>query len=110
MVESKHQWKAWVYLSPALILLLIFTVWPIVNTVRMAFLVDYQGLAAVNGKPFSLGIGNFLTVIKYKNFIQCLTNTVLLCVWTVPLSTVIALLIAVCLNSIKPLQKFLQTI
>ena len=110
MVESKHQWKAWVYLSPALILLLIFTVWPIVNTVRMAFLENYRGLEAVNGATFSLGIGNFLKVIEYKNFIQCLKNTVLLCVWTVPLSTVIALLIAVCLNSIKPLQKFLQTI
>lgn len=110
MVESKHQWKAWVYLSPALILLLIFTVWPIVNTVRMAFLENYRGLEAVNGATFSFGIGNFLKVIEYKNFIQCLKNTVLLCVWTVPLSTIIALLIAVCLNSIKPLQKFLQTI
>ena len=110
MVESKHQWKAWVYLSPALILLLIFTVWPIVNTVRMAFLEGYGGLKAVSGKTFNLGVGNFLKVIKYQDFIQCLKNTVLLCVWTVPLSTVIALLIAVCLNSIKPLQKFLQTI
>ena len=110
MVESKHQWKAWVYLSPALILLLIFTVWPIINTVRMAFLENYRGLEAVRGVTFNIGIGNFLKVIEYKNFIQCLKNTVLLCVWTVPLSTVIALLIAVCLNSIKPLQKFLQTI
>jgi len=31
-------------------------------------------------------------------------------VTTVPISTILALLIAVCLNSIKPLQKFLQTI
>lgn len=110
MVESKHQWKAWVYLSPALILLLIFTVWPIINTVRMAFLENYKGLEAVTGTTFNFGIGNFAKVIKYKNFLQCLKNTVLLCVWTVPLSTVIALLIAVCLNSIKPLQKILQTI
>ena len=110
MVESKHQWKAWLYLSPALILLLIFTVWPIINTVRMAFLENYRGLEAVNGATFNFGIGNFTKVIEYKNFIQCLKNTVLLCVWTVPLSTIIALLIAVCLNSIKPLQRFLQTI
>ena len=37
MVDSKHQWKAWIYLAPALFLLLIFTVWPIFNTVRMEF-------------------------------------------------------------------------
>ena len=38
MVDSKHQWKAWVYLLPAIILLLIFTVWPIINTVTTAFI------------------------------------------------------------------------
>jgi multiple sugar transport system permease protein len=35
---------------------------------------------------------------------------VLLCVLTVPISTFLALLIAVCLNSIKPLNRLLQTI
>ena len=35
MVDSKHQWKAWLYLSPAIVLLLIFTVWPIINTVSI---------------------------------------------------------------------------
>ena len=39
MVESRHPWKAWIYLAPAIALLLVFTVWPIINTVRMAFLV-----------------------------------------------------------------------
>ncbi len=110
MVESKQQWKAWLYLSPALILLLIFTVWPIINTIRMAFLENYSGLAAVGGKEFTFGIGNFVKVLEYKKFLTCLKNTILLCVLTVPISTFLALLIAVCLNAIKPLQRFLQTI
>ena len=44
MVDSKHQWKAWLYLLPAIILLLIFTVWPILNTVTTAFVykVEYK--------------------------------------------------------------------
>ena len=42
MVDAKKQWKAWVYLAPALVLLLIFTVWPIVNTFRFAFLNGYM--------------------------------------------------------------------
>ena len=49
-------------------------------------------------------------MVKYKRFVSCLKNTVLLCLWTVPISTLLALLIAVALNSIKPLQKVLQTI
>ena len=110
MVDSKQQWKAWLYLSPAIILLLIFTVWPIFNTIRMAFLENYSGLRAVGGATFDIGIGNFTYVLKYKDFLQCLKITVLLCVLTVPISTLLALLIAVCLNSIKPLNRLLQTI
>ena len=110
MVDSKHQWKAWLYLSPAIVLLLIFTVWPIINTVRIAFLEDYNALQASIGIPFEVGIGNFVKVLQYSDFMTCLENTLLLTVLTVPISTILALLIAVALNSIKPLQKFLQTI
>jgi multiple sugar transport system permease protein len=110
MVDNRKQWKAWLYLSPAILLLLVFTVWPIINTVRMSLLVDYNGLKAVAGATFEFGIGNFLKVVKYKRFLQCLKNTCLLCVLTVPISTLLALLIAVALNSIKWLQKGLQTI
>lgn len=110
MVDSKQQWKAWIYLAPAIVLLLVFTVWPIINTVRMAFLENYSGLKAVAGAQFAFGVGNFVKVVQYKRFIQCLKNTVLLCVLTVPISTILALLIAVALNSIKFLQKGLQTV
>ena len=110
MVDNKQQWKAWLYLSPAIALLLVFTVWPIFNTVRMAFLENYSGLKAAAGMQFQFGIGNFVKVLEYKRFLNCLKNTVLLCVLTVPISTILALLIAVALNSIKFLQKGLQTI
>lgn len=110
MVESKQQWKAWLYLLPAIILLLVFTVWPIINTVRIAFLENYSGIAVVGGAKFKFGLGNFKTVIGYKDFKQCLKITAILCVATVPISTLLALLIAVCLNSIKFLNRFLQTI
>ena len=87
MVDSKQQWKAWVYLSPAIILLLVFTVWPIINTLRMAFLEGYSAQAEVGGEVFTFGIGNFIKVVKYNKFINCLSNTILLCVLTVPVST-----------------------
>ena len=110
MVDNKQQWKAWLYLAPAILLLLVFTGWPIVNTLRMAFLEGYSGLLEKGGATFDFSLGNFVKVIKYKKFLNCLWNTVILCVTTVPLSTLLALLIAVALNSIKPLQKLLQTI
>lgn len=110
MVEGKNQWKAWLYLLPAIVLLIIFTVWPIINTVKMAFLEGYNTLEELGGTKFSVGFSNFEQVIKYRDFVTCLKNTLLLCVLTVPISTMLALLIAVCLNSIKFLQRPLQTI
>lgn len=111
MVEDKkQQWKAWLYLSPAIVLLLVFTVWPIINTVRMAFLDGYNGMEAIAGAKFSFGVANFKKVVEYRHFKDCLKNTMLLCVLTVPISTILALIIAACLNAIKPLSRFLQTI
>ena len=128
------KWKAWLYLLPAIILLVIFTVWPIINTVKMAFTVywdpqmgfdiDGDGVDDLFGgyKPYSLtqdmggevefefGLSNFTDVVQDAGFKIIMKNTILLCVLTVPISTFLALLIAVCLNAIKPLQRFLQTI
>lgn len=125
MVDSKNKWKAWLYLSPALVLLAVFTVWPIFNTVRLAFLQYYDETGAL--RPYSLmaelgmiedygsasfhiGLESFKQVLGYKSLGLCMKNTILLCVLTVPASTLLALLIAVALNSIKFLNRFLQTI
>ena len=151
------KWKAWLYLSPALVLLAIFTVWPLINTVKMAFTSYYDPDAVVfetdengdfifdddTGKKvikekgkwygysvstdignktaiekgnledvvkFQFSLSNFKEVMGYAGFGTVMKNTILLCVATVPLSTFLALLIAVCLNAIKPLRRFLQTI
>lgn len=110
MVDNKQQWKAWLYLSPAIVLLLIFTVWPIFNTLRMAFLNGYSQMGEIGGKTYTFGIENFKKVIQYRDFLKCLGNTALLTVLTVPISTLLALLISVCLNAIRPLKRLLQTI
>lgn len=110
MVDSKHQCKAWLYLSPALILLAVFTVWPIINTLIMAFSDGYGMLSAIAGVKFEFGVQNFKDVVAWNGFTSALKNTILLCVLTVPISTILALLIAVTLNSIKPLRRLLQTI
>lgn len=104
------KWKGWVYLAPCIVLLLVFTGWPIVNTLAMAFQNGYDTMEWLSGINFTIGIDNFLKVIDYSGFKDCLVNTILLCVITVPISTILALLIAVCLNSIKFLSRFLQTI
>lgn len=110
MYTNAKQWKAWIYLAPMLILLAIFTVWPIFNTIRLAFLNDYNGMYAIRGDEFEFGVANFVKVFEFEALGVCMKNTMLLTVLTVPISTILALLIAVCLNAIGPLKRFLQTI
>lgn len=112
MVDSKQQWKAWIYLAPTLILLAIFTVWPIINTSVMAFQEGFNEMDAlrVGRWGFPIGLGNFAKVLKLNSFKTALSNTIILCVPTVLLSTLLALIISVCLNSIKAFNRFLQTI
>ncbi len=108
-----NTWKGWVYLLPCIVLILIFTVWPIINTLRMAFIEGYTPSMEINDDlraNMTFGLKNFTHLFEYKEFSSVLKNTLILCVLTVPISTFLALLIAVCLNSIKPLQRIFQTI
>lgn len=112
---KKNQWRAWLYLTPAIVILLVFTVWPIINTLRIAFLVgedgtSYNGLAEIGGMKYVFGFDNFINAVNFPGFATALGNTLLLTVITVPISTMLALLIAVALNSIKFIRKIFQTI
>ena len=108
--KKKNNWKAWLYLAPAIILLLVFTVWPIINTVRMSLLVNYSFSKEMRGIPMAFGFGNFAKVFTTSNFAKRLGTTLLLTALTVPISTLLALVIAVALNSIKFVRKTMQTI
>ena len=110
MDKKRNQWKAWLYLLPAIVLLAIFTVWPIINTIRMAMLEGYNLDDELGGMSFSFGFYNFKKVIEYPTFTNRLGTTMLLTVLTVPISTLLALVIAVLLNSIKFFKKIFQTI
>ncbi|MDE5545913.1 MAG: sugar ABC transporter permease [Anaeroplasmataceae bacterium] len=113
-MEGLNTKKAWAFLAPCLILMAVFTFYPMISTIVYSFINDYNGLESAGGTQFAAGIENYKKLFDNsatsKRFLQALGNTAILVVFTVPLSIVIALLIAVALNSIKPLQKALQTI
>ena len=116
-VASKNNWKGWLYLAPALILISIFLLYPLVNTIFIAFTKDYiYATGEFSGMTFT----NFSYILGFTQkdngaqevfFTQyAIPNTFLVVIVTVPISTALALLIAVALNSIKWFQKILQTI
>ena len=112
-MESKNNWKAWLYLAPVLILLAVFTFYPIINTIYVSFLKDYNYL---NGTHAGFTFDNYVKILTPGNSMfeevmkTALPNTLLITIITVPLSIIISLLIALGLNSIKILKKFFQTV
>ena len=53
---KKNDWRAWLYLAPVIILLAVFTFYPLINTFGIAFLKDYQYLT---GKSAGFTFENF---------------------------------------------------
>lgn len=106
-MEKKNNLKAWLYLIPALILLMVFMLYPLMDVLVYSF---EENFSFVSQEFTGIGIGNYVYILKDPYFLQAVGNTFLLVIITVPISTILALLIAVGLNSIKPLQKIFQTI
>lgn len=103
---KKNNLKAWLYLLPSFIFLAFFTIYPLIDIFVYSFEENFQFTKEATG----LGFGNYAFVLNDDKFLSAVRNTLLLVLITVPLSTLIALLISVGLNAIKPLKKVLETI
>ncbi len=104
---QKRKLKAWLYLLPALLFLGVFLVYPLIDVVIYSV---EEGFTSTSQSYSGVGLGNFNEVLRDHDFLQALKNTVLLVAITVPLSTLLALLISLGLSSIKKLRNLFQTI
>lgn len=130
---KQHKWimpewlKGWIALIPALIFLIVFMIYPIINSFMISFIDNFywvggsnSSLALVNyfaslentrsAIQQSFGFGNYIKVFQDSLFWEAMGNTGLIVIVEVPLTIFVGLLIAVCLHSIKPLQGFYQTV
>ena len=106
MMEKQNR-KAWLYLLPALLFLLIFMVYPLIDVLVYSF---EEGYNSASQTFMGVGSYNYSYVLHDPYFLQALKNTFLLVIITVPVSTGLALLISTCLISIKRLRELFQTI
>ena len=104
---DKQNNKAWLYLLPAIIFLGIFMVYPLVDVLVYSF---EEGYNFASQTYSGTGGYNYAYVLRDPYFLQALKNTLILVAVTVPLSTGIALLISLALNSVKKLKELFQTI
>ena len=134
-MEKRNNWKAWLYLAPALILMAVFTFYPLINTIIVSFIKDYNSAYGFNEVVGTRTVNTGFTFNNYgvvlgitprnptadgtgvldKTFLSftgpsALGNTFLIVLVTVPISVIIALIISLAINSIPALKKFFQTV
>jgi len=99
--------KGWLYLLPAMLFLGIFMVYPLIDVFIYSF---EEGYNSASQTFFGVGLYNYSYVLHDPYFLQAVKNTFILVLITVPVSTGLALLISVGLNSIQKLRELYQTI
>ena len=104
---ENRSYKAWLYLLPATLFLGAFLVYPLIDVFIYSF---EEGYNSASQTYFGIGAYNYSYVLHDPYFLQALKNTLILVLFTVPLSTGIALLISVGLSSIQKLRDLFQTI
>lgn len=104
---DNKSWKGWLYLLPALVFLGVFLVYPLIDVCIYSLEEGYNSASQVY---YGVGGYNFAYVLRDPYFLQALKNTFILVAITVPLSTLIALVISVALSSVQKLREFFQTV
>ena len=99
--------KAWLYLLPAILFLGIFMVYPLIDVFIYSF---EEGYNSASQTSFGVGLYNYSYVLHDPYFLQAVKNTFILVLFTVPISTGLALLISLGLNSIEKLRQAYQTV
>ncbi|MCR4557741.1 MAG: sugar ABC transporter permease [Saccharofermentans sp.] len=97
----------WLYLAPALAFLIFFMVFPLIDVFIYSF---EEGYNSASQTYFGIGGYNYSYVLRDPYFLQAVKNTFILVIITVPVSTILSLLIALALNSIERLKKLFQTV
>ncbi|UFJ40275.1 sugar ABC transporter permease [Brevibacillus humidisoli] len=96
---------AWLLLLPSLIFLVLFTFYPVIQTVLLSF---YQADLGTP-EPLFNGIDNYKRMLEDDVFWKVITNNLWFALWTVPTSMVLALLMALYANHVLRGKGFIRT-
>ena len=104
---DKKSLKGWLYLLPAFLFVGVFMIYPLIDVLIYSF---EEGYNSASETAFGTGFYNYSFVLRDHYFLSALKNTVILVFITVPVSTLLALLISLGLASIEKLRGAFQTL
>lgn len=92
---------------PAILFLGVFMVYPLIDVFIYSF---EEGYNSASQTYYGTGLYNYSYVLHDTYFLQAVKNTFILVIITVPLSTLLSLLISMAVSSIKALKNLFQTV
>ncbi|MBG9984036.1 sugar ABC transporter permease [Aerococcaceae bacterium DSM 111022] len=105
--DFKSTVQAFLYLLPMLVIIGVFTIYPILKSVDMSFYTDYN---IFTGIVEERGLGNYTELLTDPEFYKALKNTAMYVLWVVPISLILSLGIALLLNEIPFIKGFFRTV
>jgi multiple sugar transport system permease protein len=93
------------FLTPAVVILGVFVIWPVLRSFYVA-LTDDNGF----GQASFVGLSNYINAFTDPMFLNALGNTFVYAAFTAPISVGIALLLAVALNRKMPFRGLIRAI
>ncbi|MDU6361206.1 MAG: sugar ABC transporter permease [Clostridiales bacterium] len=98
--------KPYLFVAPALIVFIVFSIYPILNTIFLSF---YEWDMISPTKEF-VGIKNYQTLFRDVKFYQTLSNTFVYMLSTVGLGVILAIALALFLRKDTRINKFMQNL
>lgn len=106
-VVSKKCFPKWIfYLFPSILCFFVFTIYPFIKTVITSLFVTSN----TGDLTKFVGIENYIGLFQNARYLQCLGNTVKYMFLTVPITIIIALLLAVLTSTNRPGMGIFRTI
>lgn len=87
--------EPWLYLTPFLLFIIVFTLYPVINVFTISFKQNYSYL---RGTCEGINLENYKYVLTDDKFRSAMINTVLYVLFVVPVSTMLAIFFANLLN------------
>ncbi|MGH4139026.1 carbohydrate ABC transporter permease [Clostridium sp.] len=102
-LKKNNNMRALLYLMPALVIIGVFQFYPIFKSFTMGFYTKFDYLTDT---VYKTGLDNFIYVLKDPDFHLALRNTCIFAFFAAPLGIIVALIIALILNTNIRFKKF----
>jgi multiple sugar transport system permease protein len=106
-MQKQKAKMGYIFIIPSIVLVLVFIVYPVINTINMS-LYDIRIQTLAEGRKF-VGFDNYIRLFSDKTFIESLKFTLMFTVIAVTLETLIGMIFALIMNKAIPGQGIIRT-